>query len=284
MADLIFETRDISEVTKKTYRNAYQKLLWWAGRAGDFDYISSTDQRSILSVIKGKTTLDNKHSIRQVCMVVCLIKKMLNQPFELVEEKRNEVARDYRENAPAENKRKRDDVYPTQRELEEWIENLENPISYVMNKMMYKYGLRNRDVNLTLYGLEDTEITPNDNFLQLLPENKVRAHIENYKTSKTYGPKTFVVEDEPKLYDCLNTLITLKKMKFLFPKLQPSQKGIKGPDNSLFYKIKKFLYPGLTESDYLKIRITTFIEAGKGLVELSKTRGTSVETMIGVYG
>lgn len=289
MADLIFETRQVSPATLDTYRRAYEKILFNANKQGNFNYIHDTHQDEVLDTILGYLNEKNKHTVRQMLSVAYLVKLMHDQPCNKLQNSMNEIQHEYRKNAPAENKRKRDEEYPTQEELETWINALENPVAYVVNSLIYKYGLRNKDINLTLYAEEDADIVPLDNYVQLTRDGKAHMYIENYKTCKTYGPKSIII-DEPKIIDNLRTLINLRKMKYLFPKRQAAtqyekcQKGDKGLDSSLFYKIKKFLYPGLTESDYFKIRIIKSVKGMSELSELSETRGTCIETIVGIYG
>lgn len=284
MTDLIFKTRQVSPRSLQQYTTVYENILIAANEIGNFSFLNDASEERIVEVINSMQSGKNLHRLRMTFNVAAMIRKMLNKPADILSAKCLELHNEYLDRVPIENKRKRNEVYPTKPDFEAWIEAIENPVSYIVNKLMYAYSLRNADLNVHLFGPEENVPLSIGNYLRLLPDKKAFLFISNYKTAKSYGPKEFLIEDEPKLIGCIEFVVILRKMKVLFPISYGLNKGEKGPDQSLSFKMKKYLYPGLTEGDYLKIRIGNFAgQASEELLEISKRRGTSVDTLLKCY-
>ena len=64
---------------------------------------------------------------------------------------------------------------------------------YIVNYLMMRYGVRNKDLNLSIVKTKK-EMNDNNNYL-LLKKDKVVYIRDDYKTHKTYGKKTHEIHD-----------------------------------------------------------------------------------------
>ena len=64
---------------------------------------------------------------------------------------------------------------------------------YIVNTLMMRYGVRNKDLNLSIVKTKK-EMTDGNNYL-LLKKDKVVYIRDDYKTHKTYGKKTHEIHD-----------------------------------------------------------------------------------------
>lgn len=137
---------------------------------------------------------------------------------------------------------------------------------FILNYLMITYGLRNLDLNLYICHKKCKEIDPKINYL-ILNGSKVRYLRNVYKTSKTYGPQDHIIKDE-KLIEAIKNL--------------PAG-FILNQNTTIGNELKKKLI--LPEAQAFKMIIDHYydLKDTKKINELSKTRGTSIETIKNFY-
>lgn len=138
---------------------------------------------------------------------------------------------------------------------------------YLINYLIFTYGLRNKDINLTLVKNDDFKkyTFVNSNYL-IIKKTECMLYITDYKTASSYGVKKIVVRSRRVLnavqYIGVGSLITNKFNQSV-------------NDTNLNYYIN--LYDKLNESDYYKININHLQSQPNSLQKIAKlcnTRGS----------
>ena len=147
-------------------------------------------------------------------------------------------------------------------------------IRFIYNFLIFKFALRNKDVNLTLIQKKEwSKLAPNDkqnkNWL-IFNKSTYTLFIDDYKTKNAYGTKT-ITDTNKKLIDAVNRL----GEGALLQKSNGSE--LKETELSYYIKLYQDQTTHLTESDYFRINVVYLQNQPNSiarLAELSKTRGT----------
>lgn len=169
---------------------------------------------------------------------------------------------------------------PTYKQVRDYIDDLYEQADYsryLVNELIFSYGLRNVDVNLYITDLADYKTVKKaghdlfeyENWL-VLKKSTCELVINRYKTSKSYGTKIIPIKNK-KIFEAGN------KLKFGW--LIQSMKSKKVKDDNVHNYLNLMIYNGikLRESDYFKINILHLQSQPNALHkinELGKTRGT----------
>ena len=154
--------------------------------------------------------------------------------------------------------------------------------NYFMNHMFCHHGLRVKDINCVYKRRLKKGEPLKENTLVFNPTSKkpkMTLHVVDYKTAKSYGPKSISMTD-PRLYEELKGL-NLQSNQYLF-----ATKANNKPSNnymnvrSCAESINKY-----GEGKIAKILIKNLLDTGQHdtLKELSKSRGTCLSTLYTHY-
>lgn len=120
---------------------------------------------------------------------------------------------------------------------------------FLVNELIFTYGLRNKDINCTIIDLKDyvPEMVTDVNFL-VVKKTSTELVVNSYKTSKTYGAKNIIIRSRRILNACKQLGIG---------RLLQKTNGDAVSDTELSYYINLMPSLGgkLTEADYFKINI-----------------------------
>jgi hypothetical protein len=134
---------------------------------------------------------------------------------------------------------------------------------FIVNYLFLSYGVRNLDVDVTITS------TPDESKNFLVPKGKKVTYIRNtYKTVKTHGPKTVVIED-PQFVKAVKKL----------------GDGPLFADNQLSNGLRKLYMDKMSESKIFKMLIDDAYDK-KDTVEINRlgeSRGTSIATIKKFY-
>jgi hypothetical protein len=164
------------------------------------------------------------------------------------------------------------DVIPKYTELIKKLKSITDPKSYVINYLMLTFGVRNKDVDVFI--TDNPVLKDNINYL-LLDGNKIKYVINDYKTQKSYGSKTFVIKD--------------KKFIEMVGKLKMNEHilvNMKGKRVTIAGLINKLTIDGISESDIFRSIIAHIRKKknfGKLLQFYSDARGTDINTIMSNY-
>ena len=152
-----------------------------------------------------------------------------------------------------------------------------NGIEYIVNYLLITYGFRNKDINLK-YVSKLPESKEDENYL-IHNKNKVTLDINDYKTDKSFGSKSIIIEDK-KFKEELKKL-KLNENDYLISK----KNGDKLKSSSLGEKIMKLSINNLGEAKMFKILIGHLLDKKdfNKIEELVKSRGTSMSTILKSY-
>ena len=177
------------------------------------------------------------------------------------------------------------DTLPDKKELDNYLKSLfveKDYVGYIINFLLLNYGVRNKDLNCIITGDSDVILKGHDtkhNYLYVT--FRYVFYVRNdYKTYETYGRKVLKIERRPFQTACKALLdgnydIPLLKLKNDEPVSEDSVGKI----------VQRYTYNELGEGNYFKINIMAAKKDGniKRIQELSKSRGTAIETILTEY-
>ena len=137
---------------------------------------------------------------------------------------------------------------------------------YIVNTLMMRYGVRNKDLNLSIVKTKK-EMTDGNNYL-LLKKDKVVFIRDDYKTHKTYGKKTHEIHD--KLF---NEAVKKTGVGKLIAEAQTSN------------GLRKLYINKMGEAKVFKMMIDHYYDADEpaSIKRLAADRGTSLSVVQGFY-
>ena len=137
---------------------------------------------------------------------------------------------------------------------------------YVVNYLMMRYGVRNKDLNLSIVKTKK-EMTDGNNYL-LLKKDKVVYIRDDYKTRSTYGKKTHEIHDNI-FHECVKKAGVGK----LIPEAQISN------------GLRKLYLNKMGEAKVFKMMIDHYYDKddSASIKRLAADRGTSLSVVQGFY-
>jgi len=137
---------------------------------------------------------------------------------------------------------------------------------YIVNYLMMRYGVRNKDLNLEIVKTKK-EMTDGNNYL-LLKKDKVVYIRDDYKTHKTYGKKTHEIHDNI-FHECVKKAGVGK----LIPEAQISN------------GLRKLYINKMGEAKVFKMMIDHYYDKDEpaSIKRLAADRGTSLSVVQGFY-
>ena len=261
----LLESRTLTPPTIKMYEKAYDKLYTNLGKI----LISQSSQDDIIDSINelGKS-ISQKYTFANIVIMIYNLKKMNDSKLQ----KYRDNLRVQRTKHIEKNNTEKSITLPSYDELKKFVENLykeQKYREYIINFLMFKFGLRNLDLNLFITDNKE-DINDNDNFI-FLKKTEIDLIINNYKTYKTYGQKKIKIRLKPFTIACNNLL-----GEMVIP-VEPISQG---------KYIQRVTMDGIGEGNIFKILIKHCLTMKNPLNEIKKiatTRGTDVNTVIEYY-
>ena len=137
---------------------------------------------------------------------------------------------------------------------------------YVVNYLMMRYGVRNKDLNLSIVKTKK-EMNDGNNYL-LLKKDKVVYIRDDYKTHKTYGKKTHEIHDNI-FHECVKKAGVGKLI----------------PVGQISNGLRKLYINKMGEAKIFKMMIDHYYEKDEpaSIKRLATDRGTSLSVVQGFY-
>jgi hypothetical protein len=254
--------KDLSEATKKTYSSMYKKLVGILGND-----ILKTSNPEIIKKIK---ELDGSpNTIDGLIKIAIIVKKANKKATKTLDKYKAQ----YQKEIEKFNDNKKEELSKTilkPQDLYDYLEMLKNSdgkvVEYIINYLIIHFNTRNKDLDLKLIN-KKSDINDKENFLYINKKTKKITYIRNdYKTAKTYGEKTNVIDDKD-FYDKVNNL-NLGKL-------------INVAKTSFNKTIQRLTLNEIGSGMYMKILSSQ--AKPKDLKAISKNRGTSIETIVENY-
>lgn len=265
--------KDKSPKTKGTYERMYRKLsIILNGDVGDLS------EDKIIELVNNE--VDNINTIQSLLNIAVLIKKMKNMKFEKIQAERKKNINKVELHTKNQNDKKKQ-IYPSLQELKDYTEYLFNNskwTDYIINYLLLNNYVRNKDLDFIITLRKKDTTNKEKNYIWL--DNRYRKAVyirRDYKTMDTYGEKQSIIKDD-KFITALRRIVAHQKHK--------ENDGVFIPnENALGYYIQKATFQELGEGNYLKIIINHHLknENPHILKEISKERGTDIQTLISNY-
>ena len=257
----IKEEKKVSEGTIKTYQNI--KI--------PFNILSS--QPTIIK--KLKELYDNPNTLQLHLNMVILVRRHNEEETDKLIKFRNGL-RD-KINETRKNKLKDlNDKLPKPDYLLEQLDEL-NGVRYIINYLMIKHGLRNKDINLRFVKSLPEEKT--ENYLMIKGKH-ILLTINSYKTAGTYGTKQIKITDKKFISE-------IKKLKLKDGEYLIAMKnGNKMKNTSTFNdKLLNLTIDKMGQAKIVKIIIKDLLlnKSFDKLEQISKDRGTSMDILLKSY-
>ncbi len=259
----IKKEKKVSEGTINTYKNVGANL--------PFNLLSS--QPTIIK--KLKDLYDNPNTLQLYLNMIILVRRNNEEETDKLIKFRNTL----RDNIIETRKKKITELNGNLPEVEYIIEQLDNStgIRYIINYLMIKHALRNKDINLKFVKALPKNKT--ENYIMMKGKN-ILLNINDYKTDSKYGSKEINISNE-KFID------EIKKMKLDDGDYLVTKKnGDKISNISTFNdKILQLTIDKLGQNKLVKIMIKDLInnKSFDKLEQLSKDRGTSLDVLLKSY-
>jgi hypothetical protein len=265
--------KDKSPKTKGTYERMYRKLSIILN--GD---VGNLSEDKIIELVNNE--VDNINTIQSLLNIAVLIKKMKNMKFEKIQAERKKNINKVELHTKNQNDKKKQ-IYPSLQELKDYTEYLFNNskwTDYVINYLLLNHYVRNKDLDFIITLRKKDTTDKEKNYIWLDNRYKKAVYIRrDYKTADTYGEKQSIIKDE-KFITALRRIVSHQKHK--------ENEGVFIPnENALGYYIQKATFQELGEGNYLKIIINHHLQNENPhiLKEISKERGTDIQTLISNY-
>ena len=254
--------KDLSDASKKTYSSMYKKLVSILGS----DILKSSNTQIIKKI---KEVDGSPNTIDGLIKIAIIVKKANKKPTKTLDKYKSQ----YQKEIELFNDNKKEELSKNilcPQNLYDYLDMLKNKdgkiVEYIINYLIIHFNTRNKDLNLIVVN-KKSDINDKDNFLYINKKTKKVIFIRNdYKTAKTYGEKTNVIDDKD-FYDKVNKL-NLGKM-------------INVAASSFNKTIQRLTLDGIGSGMYMKILSSE--AKPKELKIISKNRGTSVDTIVENY-
>jgi len=278
--DLALEkNRSIGAATKRVYGSNFRRLM----RLTDNEPVLNISEDRLIKIIhRDDIPPQSQNGLLSVIMTIRNSKDLKSDKLikfrdtTLFNEK---MAQKEKKNA------KLVDELPSLSDIEEYTRSLykkEDYVGFIINFLLLRFGIRNKDLNIVLTHNQDVTYVNDKSKINYIYITKTyTTFIRNdYKTYSTYGKQKHKIIKS-------NFTRAVKEVigdEYEKPLLLLAD-GDAISEESLSKVIQRKTYNGLGEGKYFKIQIQDLKEQGniKRIRELSKTRGTDLETIFQEY-
>jgi hypothetical protein len=276
------QARPVSLQTLDKYIKQYEFLTASFNKSGD--WVSNSTETQLINIIK---KMDIKTAGQMNYLNIFFMIKTINeQPTQEILKFRESLFKKKDKQTEQKIQEKQTQNLPSYSVVEAFINNLYKDgdfIRYLYNYLIFTYGLRNKDINLSIIQADkfnklDDKQKQGHNLL-VVKKTECELIIDDYKTRNTYGTKNIKIRSRKILKVCQS----LKDGPILV-----KSNGSNVSNDELGYYIRLFQNEEfhLTEADYFKINvlyIQTQPNPLKKLQEIAKMRGTQSITNLNQY-
>lgn len=264
----VINSRSLTEQSKTTYRNNYKKLYNILQKP-----LKDADQQTIIFAID-ELSNDSVNNKLTYINIPILIRQFYNKPVDILLAKRDLLflERDKRQKTNIDLK---DLDLPNYQDVKGFVNGLYgvNNVKYIVNYLIFNYGVRNKDVNVFITTRKQTkDIDTNKNYL-LVKNREIEWVRNDYKTLNSYGQQRITIKSK-------NFIEAVKSLQLETYLLSGGDKPI--AEASLNNTISRMLYKhndkNMTERDYFKMiikHLQTEPNSYSKIIALGEIRGTN---------
>ena len=274
----------LSVNSQRAYTHAYRKIM-----SGLTKSLKNTPQNEIVKQVQSITTSPN--TINQYLNLAIQMKKFSKLPHELLlsrREKNQDQIQKHKDKMKTEKSAELPKMYELKAHMNQAYKD-ENWRTYIITYLLTTFNVRNKDLDLVIVGRKAMANNKKENYI-ILRKNDILYLRNNYKTVKSYGPKTNVFKSKKMRTALQNYVAEQTKREYTFPYHEPvhllgKHGGERIDTDSLHYFIRKHTFQNLGEGDYNKVAVSEIKEFSdfKKLKTMSKNRGTSIDNLITEY-
>lgn len=263
--EVILSQKDFSEKTQKVYLSIIKRL-----NKLNFKYPKTKGEKvEELKAFFDENKLDKTATRLDLLNLVIVLRTIQELPTDKYKAYRTELAKDRLTNQVGKMTALKDTLISLeefQADLMKAYEDGEHK-KFIVNFLMMSYGLRNMDVDVEIVKTKKAMTNDKQNYL-LLGKDKATLYRNHYKTVKSYGKQEHEITDKEFI-----TAVKKQGVGRLFE------------EGKMANSLRKLLIKGMNEARIFKMMINVAYEK-KDTAEinrLSKSRGTSLETIKGFY-
>jgi len=269
----------IGDATKRTYKSMYKRLM----KLSDDEPISNmSEDRIIKTINQDGIPPQSKNALLSVALYIRKSKGLKSD--KIIKYRDTTLFKDKLAYKEQKNKILEEEL-PNLEKLEDYTKTLyknEQYVPYIVNFLMLRFGLRNKDLNLVITKNQDvTFVKDKSSVNYLYVTKKYVTYVRNdYKTHSTYGKQKHRIEKS----HFTRAVKAVLGDDYEKPLLKlPDGDGVS--EDSVSKIIQRFTYNGLGEGKYFKIQIQDLKQQGniRRIRELSKSRGTELSTIFQEY-
>ncbi len=267
----------LSELSKKAYNTSYNRLMVLTENRP----IHTFRQAKMIALLSSADMPPmSKNSLLNA---VILIRKANSTPIKQLNDWRDKKLMPQAE-AYKDAKNQAMEL-PSVNELSEFVRyqlQIKDNIGYIINYLLFNYGVRNLDLNILI--TRDKSVSYKSNKAKMnylyITKKYCRYQRSDYKTHDTYGQKVLKITSMP----FLRAVNELLRDEAEVPLLQ-TESGELIAESSLNNYIQRKTYKNFGEGKYFKALVSEYAKKGnmKKLKELSDFRGTDLTTMVNYY-
>lgn len=250
----------IKDNSKKVYLGIMKRMT-------KHGFKEHTKQAKTMKYIKGFVETFDKPSTKLDILNVILL---INDDEALREDikKYRKTLQVLKKNMNVKTMNEKGETLPTVEQFKEKLDSLfedKKYKEYIVNYLMFHYGVRNQDVNVEIKKSKPKLIIQDTKNYLIFKPKEIKYIRHDYKTAKAYGPQTIIIKDP----------VFMSAIK------EVGEGVLMDETKQLGNELRKMLIFKLSESDIFKMLID---EAYKNkdterINELSKTRGTDINTI-----
>lgn len=250
----------IKDNSKKVYMGIFKRMT-------KHGFKEHTKQSKTMKYIKGFVETFDKPSTKLDILNVILL---INDDETLREDikKYRKTLQVLKKNMNVKTMNEKGEALPTVEQFKEKLDSLfedKKYKKYIVNYLMFHYGVRNQDVNVEIKKSKPKLIIQDTKNYLIFKPKEVKYIRHDYKTVKAYGPQTIIIKDPV-------FMSAIKEVGEGFLIDETKQLG---------NELRKMLIFKLSESDIFKMLIDSAYKNKdtERINELSKTRGTDINTI-----
>lgn len=262
----VFENLNITESTKKSHLYTFKKIQSLAHITVPLQEFTFDN---ILWLLDQDKTLSESYKRKIICLFV-IIKNHYDPndiALPLLREQIHDVADKISDKRVEEFKTEDTNQFD---DIEQWIQNLDDPQKYIMNYIIFYLNTRNLDLIAKVIHDIDYDTTQDDSINYLVVHTDHVEFIRNvYKTKGSYGQKINQINDNK----FLNFIRQIPNNTFL----------LNNNRDTIHKMIKRRTYNGLTETEYLHNVIQKYKSDANKLFEIEQNRGSNIRNLLTNY-
>lgn len=272
----VIDARTLTEQSKTTYRNNYKKLYNILQKP-----LKDAEQDTIIYAVE-ELANDSVNNKLTYINIPIMIKQFYFRPVDILLSQR-ELLFTQREKQQKQNVNLKELDLPNYEDVKKYVNGLYgvNNVKYIVNYLIFNYGVRNKDVNLFITTRTKTkDIDTNINYL-LVKNREIEWVRNDYKTASSYLQQRIIIKAK-------NFIDAVKSLPLESYLLSGDDKPI--AEASLNNTISRMLYKhndkNMTEGEYFKLNVKhlqTQPNSYSKIITLGEIRGTSADTIEKYY-